>query len=182
MAAQRLLNFPPLVPSCRRLPRHWSRDVLLRLKQLLVQSEKKYHTFLMGKINPAKLSNFTEIDIYTIVACPETSLVRPCWVLFYRVLGRTVLSTSRLCCHFSVHHCPPTQRSTRASFTALSSLHLRWKWHAPWSGPGLDATRRTFSVSCRCGPGALDAPFSSSLTHTHSLSHAKLPRRTWMLI
>lgn len=52
------------------------RDVLHRLKQLMRLSEKKYHTFLMGKINPAKLSNFTEVDIYTIVACPETSLVR----------------------------------------------------------------------------------------------------------
>ena len=51
------------------------RDVLHRLKQLMRLSEKKYHTFLMGKINPAKLSNFTEVDIYTIVACPETSLV-----------------------------------------------------------------------------------------------------------
>lgn len=30
----------------------------------------------MGKINPAKLSNFTEVDLYVMVACPETSLVR----------------------------------------------------------------------------------------------------------
>jgi hypothetical protein len=31
--------------------------------------------FLIGKINPAKLLNFPEIDVFVLVACPENSLL-----------------------------------------------------------------------------------------------------------
>jgi diphthamide biosynthesis protein 2 len=29
----------------------------------------------VGKLNPAKLANFPEIDVYTLIACPENSLL-----------------------------------------------------------------------------------------------------------
>jgi len=34
----------------------------------------RFYTFVVGKLNPAKLANFPEIDCYVIVACPENSL------------------------------------------------------------------------------------------------------------
>jgi diphthamide biosynthesis protein 2 len=34
----------------------------------------RFYTFVVGKLNPAKLANFPEIDCYVIIACPENSL------------------------------------------------------------------------------------------------------------
>ncbi|XP_069794993.1 2-(3-amino-3-carboxypropyl)histidine synthase subunit 2 [Narcine bancroftii] len=45
------------------------------LKWIVKQSGKKSYTFVMGKLNVAKLANFLEIDIYVLVACPENSLL-----------------------------------------------------------------------------------------------------------
>jgi diphthamide biosynthesis protein 2 len=39
------------------------------------QSNKACYTFVVGKINPAKISNFAEIDCFVMVACPEHSLL-----------------------------------------------------------------------------------------------------------
>lgn len=38
-------------------------------------AHKKVYVFLVGKPNVAKLANFPEIDVYVLVACPETSLI-----------------------------------------------------------------------------------------------------------
>ena len=35
----------------------------------------QYYTIAVGKLNPAKMANFMEIDIFVLVACPENSLV-----------------------------------------------------------------------------------------------------------
>lgn len=52
------------------------RNVLDTLKALISRAGKKSYTFVMGKLNVAKLANFAEIDIYVLVACPENTLVR----------------------------------------------------------------------------------------------------------
>lgn len=36
---------------------------------------KKSYTVVVGKINPAKLANFSEIDIWTAIACTENTLL-----------------------------------------------------------------------------------------------------------
>ena len=36
---------------------------------------KRVYTISVGKLNPAKLANFQEIDVFVLVACPENSLV-----------------------------------------------------------------------------------------------------------
>ena len=36
---------------------------------------KKSYTIVVGKINPAKLANFAEIDIWTVIACTENTLL-----------------------------------------------------------------------------------------------------------
>ena len=50
-------------------------EMVNRLKKVLKQSGKKFYTFVIGKINPAKLANFMEIDMFVLIACPENSLI-----------------------------------------------------------------------------------------------------------
>lgn len=37
--------------------------------------DKRVYTISVGKLNPAKLANFQEIDVFVLIACPENSLV-----------------------------------------------------------------------------------------------------------
>jgi len=53
-----------------------SRDyplILERLRGTIRRAGKRGYTFLVGKPNVAKLANFPEIDVFVLVACPETS-------------------------------------------------------------------------------------------------------------
>lgn len=36
---------------------------------------KKSYTMVVGKINPAKLANFPEIELWTVIACTENTLM-----------------------------------------------------------------------------------------------------------
>ena len=49
--------------------------VINHLKTLLKRAGKKSYTFVVGKLNVAKLANFMEVDIYVLVSCPENSLI-----------------------------------------------------------------------------------------------------------
>ena len=49
--------------------------LISRLRQLLARAQKKSYTITVGKLNPAKLGNFLEIECFVLVACPENSLV-----------------------------------------------------------------------------------------------------------
>lgn len=35
----------------------------------------RFYTVAVGKLNPSKLANFPEIDVFVIVSCPENSLL-----------------------------------------------------------------------------------------------------------
>lgn len=50
-------------------------DIFNRLKVLLKKAGKKAYSFIVGKVNVAKLANFMEIDIFVLVACPENTLL-----------------------------------------------------------------------------------------------------------
>jgi len=50
-------------------------DILERLRKIIRHAGKKVYTFLVGKPNVAKLANFPEIDVFVLVACPETSFL-----------------------------------------------------------------------------------------------------------
>lgn len=52
-----------------------SLDILEHIKNILRKAQKEYHIFMMGKINVTKLANFPEIEMFVIIACPETSLL-----------------------------------------------------------------------------------------------------------
>ncbi|PWN92309.1 diphthamide biosynthesis protein [Acaromyces ingoldii] len=50
--------------------------LLASLKELLTKKHgRKVYTISVGKLSPAKLANFQEVDIFVLVACPENSLV-----------------------------------------------------------------------------------------------------------
>ena len=50
-------------------------DILDKLRSTIKNAGKKVYTFLVGKPNVAKLANFPEIDVFVLVACPETSVL-----------------------------------------------------------------------------------------------------------
>ncbi|MEE6495166.1 hypothetical protein FKM82_001970 [Ascaphus truei] len=48
---------------------------LTHLKDIIHRAGKKSYMLAMGKLNPAKLANFPEVDVFVLVACPENSLL-----------------------------------------------------------------------------------------------------------
>ena len=49
--------------------------MIKHLRSLLAKSRKKSYTICVGRLNPAKLANFLEIECFVLVACPENSLI-----------------------------------------------------------------------------------------------------------
>ncbi|CAE6483692.1 unnamed protein product [Rhizoctonia solani] len=49
--------------------------LMAHLRQLLAKAQKKCYTISVGKLNPAKLANFMEIECFVLVACPENSVI-----------------------------------------------------------------------------------------------------------
>ncbi|KAG8677998.1 Diphthamide biosynthesis protein 2, partial [Ceratobasidium sp. 395] len=47
--------------------------LMAHLRQILAKAQKKSYTISVGKLNPAKLANFMEIECFVLVACPENS-------------------------------------------------------------------------------------------------------------
>ncbi|EIM84817.1 diphthamide biosynthesis protein [Stereum hirsutum FP-91666 SS1] len=49
--------------------------LITHLRQLLKKARKKSYTISVGKLNPAKLANFMEVECFVLVACPENSMI-----------------------------------------------------------------------------------------------------------
>jgi diphthamide biosynthesis protein 2 len=49
------------------------REILKRTQQVIKNSGKQYYTFVVGKLNPHKLANFAEVDIFVLISCPEST-------------------------------------------------------------------------------------------------------------
>ncbi|KAI9559350.1 hypothetical protein GHT06_016139 [Daphnia sinensis] len=49
--------------------------IIEHIKFLAKSAGKRCYTFVVGKLNPNKLANFPEIDVFVAVACPENSLL-----------------------------------------------------------------------------------------------------------
>lgn len=45
------------------------------IRRLLARKQKKTYTISVGKLNPAKLANFLEIECFVLIACPENTLI-----------------------------------------------------------------------------------------------------------
>lgn len=50
-------------------------EALDHIRSLIKKRGKKPYTLSVGKLNPAKLANFPEVDVFVLVACPDTSLI-----------------------------------------------------------------------------------------------------------
>ncbi|XP_072275408.1 2-(3-amino-3-carboxypropyl)histidine synthase subunit 2 [Pyxicephalus adspersus] len=50
-------------------------SALSHLKDVIHRAGKKSYMLSMGKLNPAKLANFLEVDIFVLVACAENSML-----------------------------------------------------------------------------------------------------------
>jgi hypothetical protein len=80
------LSSPPHSPSLLSIPQDYGTNftqshpanylpLITHLRTLLTRAQKKFYTISVGKINPAKLANFPEIECYVLVACAENSIV-----------------------------------------------------------------------------------------------------------
>jgi diphthamide biosynthesis protein 2 len=49
-------------------------DIVERIKTLAKQREIRSYLLSVGKVNPAKLANFMEIDCFVLVGCPENTI------------------------------------------------------------------------------------------------------------
>ncbi|KAG9123716.1 Diphthamide biosynthesis protein 2 [Ceratobasidium sp. 392] len=49
--------------------------LMAHLRRILAKAQKKSYTISVGKLNPAKLANFMEIECFVLVACPENSVI-----------------------------------------------------------------------------------------------------------
>lgn len=49
--------------------------LLKTLRNLLTSKGRKVYTVSVGKLNPAKLANFQEVEVFVLLACPENALL-----------------------------------------------------------------------------------------------------------
>ncbi|KAK4704388.1 diphthamide biosynthesis protein 2, partial [Phenoliferia sp. Uapishka_3] len=49
--------------------------LISHLRKLIASQQKKSYTVAVGKLNPAKLANFMEVECFVLVACPENTLI-----------------------------------------------------------------------------------------------------------
>ncbi len=45
------------------------------VSDILKRAQRRYYSFLIGKLNCPKLNNFMEVDMYILIACNENSLI-----------------------------------------------------------------------------------------------------------
>ncbi|XP_031825978.1 diphthamide biosynthesis 2 [Nomia melanderi] len=48
--------------------------ILTMIKNILKEKKKKSYILSVGKINPMKLANFPEIDVFVVISCPENEV------------------------------------------------------------------------------------------------------------
>ncbi|GAX13042.1 hypothetical protein FisN_2Hh523 [Fistulifera solaris] len=51
------------------------RTIVNKLRNIITDHGRSSYTFAVGKVNPAKLANFAEVECFVLVACPEHSLL-----------------------------------------------------------------------------------------------------------
>lgn len=69
LARKRITNFSCISTQAAYLP------LIKHLRELIAARQKKSYTVAVGKLNPAKLANFLEVECFVLVACPENTLI-----------------------------------------------------------------------------------------------------------
>ncbi|CAK9803533.1 2-(3-amino-3-carboxypropyl)histidine synthase subunit 2 [Anthophora plagiata] len=49
-------------------------EIITMVKHILKEKNKKSYILSVGKINPTKLANFPEIDVFVVITCPENEI------------------------------------------------------------------------------------------------------------
>ncbi|KAL0476279.1 diphthamide biosynthesis protein [Acrasis kona] len=49
--------------------------MIQKVKDLILSAGKKFYVFFVGKINVPKLANFSEIDLFVLISCPQNALI-----------------------------------------------------------------------------------------------------------
>lgn len=57
-------------------------EVIGHLREMIKKAGRKSYMFIIGKLNPEKLSNFSEIQIFVLVSCSENSLIESKVLIF----------------------------------------------------------------------------------------------------
>ena len=60
---------------CGTLAVEGHQKIITVLSSIIKESGKNLYILLLGKLNPAKLANFPEIDIFVMIACPESTFL-----------------------------------------------------------------------------------------------------------
>ena len=50
-------------------------NLITKLREMVLAGGKKPYLLALGKLNPAKVANFAECDVFCIIACPESTVV-----------------------------------------------------------------------------------------------------------
>jgi diphthamide biosynthesis protein 2 len=50
-------------------------NLITLLRKMILDRGKKPYLLALGKINPAKVANFSECDVFCLIACPESTVV-----------------------------------------------------------------------------------------------------------
>lgn len=68
---------PAAYPPADVAPSHTAAylPLITHLRELIASHHKKSYTVAVGKLNPAKLANFMEVECFVLVACPENTLI-----------------------------------------------------------------------------------------------------------
>jgi diphthamide biosynthesis protein 2 len=62
-------------------------SLITELKRRIRQAGKKPYLFAMGKLNPAKMANFQEIDLFVLVSCGEHAILMESSRAFYKPIA-----------------------------------------------------------------------------------------------
>lgn len=79
-----------------------SQPLLARLRADLKKHQKKSYTLSVGRLNPAKLANFMEVECFVLVGCAEGGVVdsKVCDIIFYDI--GNLLTCARTSCDLSL--------------------------------------------------------------------------------
>lgn len=66
-----------IILSSMGIHHQYTQTLIDRIELILKTANKKYYTFVMGRLNEAKLCNFPEIDLYVLIANEDAALVKP---------------------------------------------------------------------------------------------------------
>ncbi|CUA66667.1 Diphthamide biosynthesis protein 2 [Nematostella vectensis] [Rhizoctonia solani] len=172
--------------------------LMAHLRRLLSKAQKKCYTISVGKLNPAKLANFMEIECFVLVACPENSVIdskefyRPIVTPFELEIalgadrswtGEYILNFDQILSRQGTDDTPNAQDSDddpdRPSFSLVTGSYRHAKRYADSKGIGGEpADSNTHAVALRNNEGALSqAVATAGSEFLHSRSFQGLEQR-----